>query len=242
MGTVNTETERVPDPAPEVYPGAPLKAVAIECNFAPLLDAVQRFGAFQRRHAATFTRVALAESRDSRDSNLLLDEASGRGVAISPTLLSLVTYSYAGGFSEFAEWAEPFLTDALDLLDVPRFTAVVYRYENVVVMKGAEGAMSVDDVVRLPMPKHASVEASPPRDLVVSWTQPWPSGEVTVDVGSFSEPSGHMHIDISARRVGPLLRPDLLGAVKEAHDMARLTFEALVTPTFREHLRREKKS
>ena len=46
-------------PMPEaiVYPGAPLRAVALEVHFHPLIDAMSRFGAFQRRHRGDFSRL-----------------------------------------------------------------------------------------------------------------------------------------------------------------------------------------
>jgi uncharacterized protein (TIGR04255 family) len=234
---MNTEADRAPEPTPEVYPGAPLKAVAIECTFAPLLDAVQRFGAFQRKHATTFTRTTLADARDARDANLLLDEANGRGVAISASAVSLVTYSYAGGFAAFEKWSAPLLAEALDLLEVARFTGIVYRYENLVDMDAGSRKLTVDDVLLVGVPRHGSVRASAPKHLILECTQPWPLGEVTVDIGSFSDPTAHLHIDISARRLGPLQRDEIAGAIREAHQMARLTFEELITPSFREHLR-----
>jgi uncharacterized protein (TIGR04255 family) len=230
----------LPDPKTEIYPRAPLRAVAIELNFKPLLDAVQRFGAFQRRHSQTFTRTRLADPEESRDANLLLDEAGSRGVGISPSSLSFVTYSYDSGFEGFTEWSEPLMMEALDLLELSSFSDVAYRYENVVEMKIDQRVMSVEDILRFQMPKHPSVAASPPSTLVVTWTQSWPRGEVTVDVGCFGEPSVHTHVDISARCKGPLTRDELVDAIREAHRMGRLTFEEMITSDFREQLRRVK--
>src|ERR1700727_3132493 len=46
-----------PEPEEVVYPLAPLRAVAIEVWFAPILDAFARLGAFQRRHRQEFSRL-----------------------------------------------------------------------------------------------------------------------------------------------------------------------------------------
>lgn len=226
------DTNRVPEPPKEVYPSAPLRAVALECHFAPMLDAHARFGTFQRRHVDDLPSVNIPEDGTGTSAPvLLLNTKASRGVAIAPSFVAVVTYSYVGGFNAFLEWAEPLLNEALDVLDQSRITAVTYRYENVIDYKS-----SVDEVVRIGVPQTPGAKG-PARGLAIEWTAPWPGGEVEVELGSFGEPHSHLHLDITARRVGRFTRAGVAGALGEARSMGRLTFEALITPELRTRLR-----
>lgn len=228
----NGNRTRGPEPVAEVYPSAPLKAVAMEFYFAHLLDAQARFGNFQRRHAAVFPRVMMKDDDDPQGAILLLEESKERGVAISPTMFSIVTYRYGDGFEGFRKWAAPILEEVLQLLDIPSLTSIAYRYENVI---NVEGGTTAFDVVAFQLPK-AGDQRPLGRDLFMSWKQPWAAGDVTIDLGAYND---HMHLDISARCRGPLPPGAALDAACEAHRAARHTFEALITPSFRDRLRRK---
>lgn len=216
----------------EVYPSAPLKAVAMEFYFAHLLDACSRFASFQRKHAAVFSRVVAKDPDDPHAAVFLLEDGRERGVAISPTMFSVVTYRYVDGFDGFIKWAAPFIEEALHVLDVPRFTSIAYRYENIIDVEGDLGAF---DVFSLNLPK-LSDQAPLGRDLFMSWKQPWSAGDITIDLGAYKD---HMHLDISAKCSGPLEASAALAAVDNARQAAGRTFEMLITREFRERLRRK---
>ena len=130
------------EPEAVVYPSAPLRAVAIEVTFPSLLDAISRFGAFQRRHTAEFDRLY----ETSGDEDVLPDGREfgrprstvlmGRGpeperaVSIARDQLAVITYTYAMGFNGFASWGMPMLLEGLRDLSVDRIATVSYRYEN----------------------------------------------------------------------------------------------------------------
>jgi uncharacterized protein (TIGR04255 family) len=221
-------------PPVEVYPGAPLRAVAIEIFFPRTLDAVSRLGAFQRKRPE-FSNARLAHEDNDGETVLLLNESESKGVAISPTMLSVITYSYVGGFAAFAQWAHPILDEALSILELRAYTRVGYRYENVIDAVDAR-AFSRMFAIGLPMPEGATAGAH----AFVAWEQEWPNGDVFVDVSTSPDRPPVVRLDVSAGRNGPVSPSERVAAIAEAHRMGRLAFEALITPEFREQLRRGK--
>lgn len=219
----------------EVYPGAPLVAVAIELRFRRTLDALARMGSFQRAHTE-FSKATSAED-DDPETVLLLDDPTDKGVAISPTMFSVITYSYREGFEGFRRWATPLLLEAQTVLDLQTFATVVYRYENLI---DAVDATKLDRVlnVRLPTPETSMLG----RSLYLGWEQEWPRGSVRVDISMSPSDSPHLHVDISSRCRGPIDRGAIASALDEAHRMGRLAFEGLITAEFRETKLRGRKS
>src|SRR4051794_21008970 len=131
-------SERMSGPTvPEaiVYPGAPLRAVAVEVGFRSLLDATSRFGAFQRRHFHEYNRlvetpddgrerVGRPEGREFMrpGSATLLARDRERAVSVARDQLAVIAYSYRGGFTGFVKWALPTLREGLADLGVERVT------------------------------------------------------------------------------------------------------------------------
>ncbi len=226
-------------PPRELYPGAPLRAVAMEVGFEGLLDAVSRMGAFQRTHRSTFPRLFGPEG-DLRPSCLLLGE--DRGVAVARDQVAVITYDYEKGYEELARWGVPLLGEALDTIGVRDLTLVRFRYENLV-DTGGEGTVDLGRFFRLALPRGPGapgpVETA---GLHVAWRQPWALGTVSVDLAMDEEASEGgddvLVLGIVAERRGPIARGALAGALGEAHEMALWTFEELITDEYRETLRR----
>ena len=234
---------------PEViYPGAPLRAVAVEVGFRPLLDAMSRFGAFQRRHLNDFNRLyetsgddrereSLPEGREfSRPrSAVLMARDRARAVSVARNQLAVITYPYSSGFVGFMAWALPMLREGLDDLGVERITEVSYRYENRIKHDTENVDLGSILKVSLASPKEAG---STTRHLHLYWHQKWPDGTVEVDINACpSVSSEEIHLNITSHcvaRSGAL--QDIESIAGNAHRLARLTFEGLITSRFREHL------
>lgn len=224
----------------ELYPGAPLRAVAMEVYFGGLLDAVARMGAFQRKHAGALPRL-YAPEREPHTPVLLLGE--DRGVAVASDQVAVITYDYAKGYDELVRWGVPMLDEALDTIGVAgELARVRYRYENLV-DTGREGEVDLGSLFRIGLPRGSGapgpVETG---NLHVAWRQPWPGGVVAVDLAIDEEASDGgddvLVLGIVAERQGPIARAGLAAALAEAHEMARETFEALITDELRATLRR----
>ncbi len=229
------------DPA-EVYAGAPLRAVAIEVGFPTLLDAVSRFGAFQRRHPE-LDRVWEAQgdppSHDGREfaraaTTVLRNDA--RAVSIASDRLAAVAYTYDGGFRGFKSWAMPLLVEGLACIDTPTVASVRFRYENRI--EHDTRNVSLGSMFRLTL-------AAPPgaddlfAHLHLVWRQKWPRGSVEVELEACDlQSEDRIRLNITATTPGTS-RPvgDLEQLVDDAHDRARATFEELITSSFRERLR-----
>jgi uncharacterized protein (TIGR04255 family) len=191
-------------------------------------------GAFQRGHVE-FPTARISNEDDDGQTVLLLDEAKTKGVAISSTMLSAITYSYVGGFATFQEWAKPILDEALAILDLPHYSGVAYRYENVI--EGID-ASALDRMVTIKLPAPATAFIG--KRAYLHWQQTWPHGEVVVTIVALPEDSPTVKIDISARHNEPVNPADLNRAIAEAHRMGRLAVEGLITNEFREQLRKGK--
>lgn len=226
-----------------VYPGAPLRAVAIELSFQALLDAPSRFGVFQRRHLREFSRV-VEPPDDERDAGrgdertMLLARDRNRAVSVARNQLSAITYTYDTGFAGFTKWAEPMLKEGLGILEVPieDVSTISYRYENRIRHKTSEVDMASLFRLSLAAPAEAGTTA---KHLHLYWQQKWPAGTVEVDMTAcpnVSEEVIRLNITSHVRRKDP----ELDAGISNAHRMARLTFEELITPEFREQLRRSK--
>jgi len=225
---MNQNELNIPSPPVEVYPGAPLRAVAIELRFRRTLDAVSRMGAFQRQHPE-FPRATVRDDNDS-ETVLMLDETPDKGVGISPTRLAVIDYVYSDGFRGFRRWAMPLLDHALQVLDISTFSGVLYRYENLI----EADATRFDQVLNVNFPTPEFAKAGRPRRIV--WQQDWPKGDVIVYI---STKPGALELDISSESRGPIGRSTIADAIDEAHRMGRYAFEALITPEFRDTIRRE---
>ena len=233
---------RVPEAL--VYPGAPLRAVAIEVRFPALLDAVNRFAAFQRRHLAVYDRLYEAsgdqdapDGREFSRPNSLVLMGRDRAVSIARDQLAAVTYPYQGGFPGFAEWALPTLREGLGDLGVERIAAVSYRYENRIQHDTRD--IEIGRLLKLSL--SAPTEAEPGLQHVhLYWHQKWPGGRVQVEFEACPTVStDELHLNITAHCSAPTGSLDEMEAlVRESHRRARLTFEELITPAFREYLKK----
>lgn len=238
---------RKEEPPEEVYPGAPLRAVAMEARFAPLLDAHARFGAFQRAHAIDFDRLLFADSGDELGPDLdgtydaiLFSKSLARAVGIAPDGLAVVTYDYGSGFTGFMSWALPLLQEGLRALDVPRFTSVRFRYENAISTSATNQQNGVDlaPMFRVLLPRGDGAHAAV-RNVHLFWKQMWPTGSVNVALDCCSDLTGPDNADltITGQCDGSIAASDVEAKIREAHRIARLTFEELITPEYREKLR-----
>ena len=235
------------EPEAVVYPGAPLRAVAIEVTFPALLDAVSRFGAFQRRHFADFDRLYEASGDDEdvvpdgrefsrpRSTVLMGREPRERAVTIARDQLAVITYTYSTGFAGFAKWAMPMLREGLGDLAVERVKRVSFRYENRIPHDTRK--LDLGSLLRFSIP--APAEAGAFQHVHQYWHQKWPDGIVRVEIDACPYVSGdEIHLNITAEhqaRSGSL--DDIEPLLREAHRRARLTFEELITPPFRDRLR-----
>lgn len=228
-------------PAVEVYPGAPLRAVAIEVYFPSMLDAYARLGAFQRRHAE-FGRLVLTEwpSRADHDhAAILFAQGQERALAVAFDHVAAVTYTYSEGFEGFRSWALPLLREALTDLEPRRIDKVRYRYENVIPL-APENDLVLEPLFKLVLPRAAGAMDSV-RNLHLYWKQTWPEGgavDVALDSCDEAVDLGTAQLHITAQCTGGVL-DQIQERVAEAHRMARGTFEALITPEYREKLRKK---
>jgi uncharacterized protein (TIGR04255 family) len=243
----NGVTAEEREPKAVIYPGAPLRAVGIEVGFPALLDALARFGAFQRRNGKTFTylfetsgadyeRIRLPEGREFEQprSAVLISSDRSRAVSVSTDQLAAITYPYETGFGGFTEWALPTLREGLRDLEVECISRVGYRYEN-----------------RIPLPDEGldlsslfQISLSPPREarrttahVHMQWHQHWDGGWVEVRLDACSGLGPEIRLDITAHCLVPGEPADAISTVvAKAHRWARLTFEDLITPSFRDRL------
>ena len=238
-------------PPRELYPGAPLRAVAMEVYFSGLLDAVARMGEFQRRHARELERLYVprgagtaggdADREGQRPVMLLGDD---RGLAVANDQVAVITYDYAKGFEGFGAWGLPMLGEALDTVGVlGDLTRVRFRYENLI-DTGAYGTVDLGKFFRIVLPRGPGAVGLVGSDVHLAWRQLWPNGVVSVDL-SVDEDAGEdgddvLVVSIVAERTGPIVRKELAAALGEAHEMALWTWEELITDEFRETLRRPK--
>lgn len=85
--------------------------MAVEVDFSPLLDAVSKFGVFQRRHLRDFGRLVVGRDDDRNDGEvrpgtaMLIARDRNRAVSAGRDQLAAITYSYADGFLGFVRWA-----------------------------------------------------------------------------------------------------------------------------------------
>lgn len=231
------------EPRAEVYPRAPLGAVAIEVYFPPLLDAFERLGRFQRAHAGEFTQLVLPDNLDTptlrqRRTATLIHVKRDRALAFGRDMVVAITYAYRDGFRGFRDWALPFLHEVLQLLDTPRVERVRYVYENEIELADDKGVVEFAPTLRLQLPRGEGASAGV-RHVHMGWTQVWPLGEVDVrlDCCDTSMEPGMLDLGIGASCGGPFAVAELEPRITEAHRMARLTFESLITNDYREHLR-----
>jgi uncharacterized protein (TIGR04255 family) len=245
MSPNEPKTEQAPPAV--VYPGAPLRAVAIEVSFPALLDAFERFGAFQRRHLDEFnlheTPVEDKETDKSLEggsefarqgSLVLMSKNRERAVTIARDQLAFITYPYSTGFAGFRSWAMPLLREGLADLTLDSVLGVSFRYENRI--KHDTSNLDLASILRIGLPAPAEAESTI-RHVHLYWHQAWAGGTVEVDVNGCPQFSAkELHLNITAYLAGgPLAELD--GLVQEAHRRARLTFEVLITSRFRDALR-----
>jgi uncharacterized protein (TIGR04255 family) len=241
-GPVAAMTQKI-QPDAVVYPGAPLRAVAIEVRFPALLDAFSRFGAFQRRHAAAFDRV-YETSEDKRHTlpdgreferprtAVLMGRERDRAVSLANDQLTVITYPYTAGFKGFLSWAMPMLREGLEDLGVEQVTGVSFRYENRI--KHDTYNLDLASVLKLSLA--APPEARGMQHAHLYWHQVWPDGVVEVDLEACPQVSEEeIHLNITAYRSSRSkpMDDEMESMVREAHRMARLTFEELIAPSFR---------
>jgi hypothetical protein len=236
---------RVPEAV--VYPGAPLRAVAIEVGFSALLDALPRFGAFQRRHLAEFGHLyeTSADERESLpDGNefarprtvVLMGRGRKRAVTVARDQLAIITYGYTDGFAGFMDWAMPMLREGLSDLGVERILGTSYRYENRIPHDTEK--LDLGSLFRLSLATPAEA-GNATRNVHMYWRQHWPEGTVEIDLDACPHTSpDEIHLNITARRAAQSGSMDEIEtSVREAHRLARLTFEELITSRFRDQLR-----
>lgn len=232
------------EPEVVIYPGAPLRAVAIEVGFAPpLLDAVSRFAAFQRRYLGDFAIVREVaeyewEPDDGREfkrprSTVLIDAEKQRAVTIAMDQLAVVTYPPYAGFSAFLAWALPMLIEGLRDIGANRLSRIAFRYENRIPHSREDLDLNALFSISLPRPSGALPAI---RDVHLHWHQDWPQGMVEVSLdGACPAMRRELQLDIVASHdaQGMSLDDGLEALVREMHRRARHTFETLITDAFR---------
>jgi hypothetical protein len=228
------------DPAVELYPGAPLEAVAIELTFPAVLDAHARFGSFHRKHRGEFGTVVFPGDVEPYDgerprTTLLLSDSSERAIAIGAEQIVAVAYNYKTGFAGFTSWALPLLAEAVAAIDVTPNSAR-YRYENVVTL---DDEMRFHDAFTIALPSGRGAEPQV-SNVRLYWKQSWPNA-CTVDVwlDNFKAVAKEGTVEMNIAGNSPITA-DVGAAVREAHRCARLTFESLITDTYRQKLRQSK--
>lgn len=239
------------DPEVLVYPGAPLRAVAIEVGFPPLLDAFPRFAKFQRRHPEFGTLYETSADDDgdmvpdghefARPRTAVLMRGQERAVTVAREQLAIITYPYATGFAGFTGWALPLLREGLDDLEVGPIKRVSFKYENRI--KHDVAKLDLGSIFKVAPP--APVDAKPGiRHAHLHWDQSWEGGSVAVEIHCcelVSTDEVHLNITAHRRAVSGNL-DEIESLVHEAHRRARLTFEELITPAFRDRLKSPPKS
>lgn len=230
-------------PALEVYPGAPLRAVAVELHFPALLDTYARLGEFQRRHSE-FDRLVFGDSSahiDDDSAAILFGKEKERALAVSLDRVAAVTYTYSEGFTGFKSWALPLLLEALSDIRPAHVVRVRYRYENVIPVP-SEGEVLLEPKFTIVLPRGQGAEKSV-RNLHLYWKQQWPEGgavDIALDGCADMVEPGTIQLNITAQCAGGPIA-DVEERVAEAHRMARSTFEELITPEYRDFLRRKAK-
>ena len=233
----------------EVYPGAPLKAVAIEVEYAPLYDARARIAQFQRDHSdfeisappaqqSLFGDGKLGSAAVPTSPLLLLNSASDRALSVSATRLAVVSYEYAG-FEKFTGWAMPLLRKALEAIDPPGLRGLKYKYENVIDLPSVDdrgvdlGSMFNIDLPPSPGGTHLLA------NVHLFWRTLWPSGTtlVSLDCCNDSYFDGTVQLNIAGECGGTVDLARIDVCVQEARMMARATFEHLITDAFRNRIR-----
>jgi hypothetical protein len=169
-------------------------------------------------------------------STVLMGRGRKRAVSIARDQLAVITYSYDDGFSGFLSWGLPTLREGLQDLDVGRVLGVAYRYENRI--QQATRSFDLGSLLTISLSPPTEVEKET-RNVHLYWHQRWPQGEVEVDINACPHVSAEeVHLNITAYIAAPSgAVGDIETLVREAHRRARLTFEALITPSFRDHLR-----
>ena len=248
-GPVDPDPKAVAPPARELYPGAPLRAVAMEVYFPGLLDAVARLGELQRKHFQELGRLyvprtELAEGADLDRHRPVLLLGKDRGMAVANDQVAVITYDYAKGYDELVRWGLPMLREALDTVGVlGALTRVRFRYENLI-DAGTDGTVDLGRFFRIVLPRGPGATPTVASGVHLAWRQVWPGGFVSVDLSVDDEPGDDgddvLVVSIVAERPGPLALADLEEALGQAHAMALWTWEELITDEFRETLRRPK--
>lgn len=231
------------EPGAEVYPRAPLGAVAIEVYFPPLLDAFERLGRFQRAHASEYDHLVLPDELDTptlrrRRAATLVHANRHRALAVGRDMVAAVTYAYPEGYPGFVAWALPLLREVLDNLDAKLVERVRYVYENEINLDHDNGDVELGSMLQLRVPRgHDSSTGL--AHIHMFWTQNWPAGGVDVRLNCCdkSMEAGTLDLGIAATCGGRFATDALEPHIAEAHRMARATFESLITPEYREHLR-----
>lgn len=233
-------SQREPDPI--VYPQAPLRAVAIELQFEPLLDAQAKFGAFQRRHRSDFSRVVEAKGDDDRPrtgATMLMASDRSRAISVARDQVSAITYVYAHGFAGFTQWAVPLLQEGLEDLQVASLSSVSFRYENRIVHDTR--AVDLSRLFRFSLAAPPEAQGTS-RHVHLYWHQIWREGTVEVDLNACPSVSkSEIHLNITSHcGSAAFALIDLQSKIDDAHRIARLTFEDLITTSFRDALRAKK--
>jgi hypothetical protein len=233
------------EPRAEVYARAPLGAVAIEVYFNPLLDALERLGRFQREHAREFVHMILPDELDTptlrrRRAATLIHASGDRAIAVGRDVVAAVTYVYHEGFAGFLAWSLPVLRNALATIDPSRIERVRYVYENEIHLPEIDGNVELERTFKLSLPRGEGASSSV-RHLHMGWTRTWPAGAVDVrlDCCHESMDPGALDLSIAAVCDGPFATAELEGRIREAHRMARLTFEGTITDGYRDQLRKQ---
>ena len=157
-----------------------------------------------------------------------------RAVSLANDQLAVITYPYTAGFTGFLSWAKPMIQEGLTDLGVERVTAVNFRYENRI--RHDTNDLDLSSLLKLSLA--APAEARRSAHVHLYWHQVWPEGRVEVDLDACPDVSDEeVHLNITAYRPTPsnTLR-EIEGPIREAHRMARLAFEELITPAFRDSL------
>lgn len=113
---------------------------------------------------------------------------------------------------------------------------VAYRHENRIQHDTRNQRLGSLFNLSFASPKEAGPTT---RNVHLNWRQKWPEGSVAVDLDACSHMSpDEVHLNITAHcSAGTGALYELDSMVRTAHRLARLTFEELITPRFREQLR-----
>lgn len=227
-------------PKTEVYPGSPLYAVAIEVQYKPLLDALSKFGEFQRKHDADYPRVYLPDeltgSLRTRRLATLVNDKQTHAVTVGRDIAAIVTYEYSDGHEGFTQWAVPLLQEVVATISPTRIDAIRYVYEN---RETVDDKLELRNFFRVVLPTNEEAKDGL-KNVHLHWTRDWPSGRTHTRVDCCeTSTDGELEVKIVAEFTGPITPGDLKPPIEEAHRMARLTYEDLITDTKRSRLREE---